>query len=181
METVGLTPPSSALRRQRGFSMVEMLIGAFILGIGALGMAALQVASAASGTKSRSLGTATLLAHNLLDRITAEGNLAQAERFDQSGTVTSTGWAFIDPAGFAAGASTTATSLYFDISSNTVAAGSPTVYYTVTWQRFQGVRASTSYAYQPFVVNVRWNEAVRQGSATVVQPRYFSVSRNVRL
>jgi type IV pilus modification protein PilV len=180
METLGLKRRRGRRGSQGGFGMIELLIAAVILAVGALGLAALEVSATGVGSQSRSLGTATLLAHSLLDRIVAEGNLSQAERFDsQNGTITSTGWVFIDPTGLTAATSTAANNQAFDIQGNPTAVGSANAFFTLTWQRLAGTTAGNLYAYQPFIVNVQWNEPLARGNGTRL--RYFSASRNVRL
>lgn len=167
--------------------MIEFLLVAFIMAIGLLGLLATQVVAVSNGTQSRMRGTATFLAHNVLDRIVAEGQVSLAERYESgNGSITpvTTGsrWVFIDPTGLTAASSAGATIFYYDIQGNVVAANSPDRIYTLTWQRMAGVVGSNTLAMQPFVVNVQWNEAVKNASGTtVIQPRYFSVSRNVRI
>ncbi len=181
METPRLTPPSTReprpARPEQGFTMVELLVVAVILAIGLLGLIALQVASIKSGGQSRLRGTATLLGHNLLDRAVAEGLVSSAERYDQNGVVSSTGWKYIDP-NLSAYTSTATDNLFFDINGNAVPSNDPNLVFTVSWQRFAGVNAGPTYAFQPFVVNVNWKEADASGS---LQQVYFSVSRNVRI
>lgn len=60
-------------RQQAGFSMVEMLMAAFILAIGILGLTALQTLALRSGASSRGLDTAVLLAERVMDEIEANG------------------------------------------------------------------------------------------------------------
>jgi len=172
-------------RTQGGFSLVELLIAAAILSVGLLGLMALQVASTSQGTSSRERGTAVLLAHNLLDRAVAEGALSAGERMDSiGGTVTSTGFTFIDPTitGMAtAHTSTTAENLFFDIRGGSVATTAPTKIFTVSWQRDAGLLAGPNNALAQFTVNVQWQEAVKSGNATVLQNKYFSAARNVRI
>jgi Tfp pilus assembly protein PilV len=55
--------------------MVEMLMAAFILSLGLLGLTMLQVLSLRSAGSSRNLGSAVLVAENLLDRVEMEGRL----------------------------------------------------------------------------------------------------------
>lgn len=74
METQGLG------KRQKGFSLLEMLLTAFILGIGLLGLAALQVVGIRGMAGSRQRDAAVYLASNALDRLAAEGRLLQACR-----------------------------------------------------------------------------------------------------
>jgi prepilin-type N-terminal cleavage/methylation domain-containing protein len=58
--------------RQAGFSMVEMLMAAFILAIGVLGLSMLQVMSARSTTGSRMQTLAIGVGQNILESIDAE-------------------------------------------------------------------------------------------------------------
>lgn len=192
MEAHGLKALSSLLkaepaksRTQGGFSLVELLIAAAILSIGLLGLMALQVASTSQGSSSRERGTAVLLAHNLLDRAAAEGALSAGERMDSStGTVTSTGFTFINPTTAGMGSahtSTAAENLFFDIRGGSVATTAPTKIFTVSWHRDVGLLAGPNNALAQFTVNVQWQEAVQSGSATVIQNKYFSAARNVRI
>lgn len=64
-------------RAQRGFSMVEMLMAAFVLAIGILGLSMLQTMSLRSTTSSRGLNTAVLVAERVLDEIEANGRNSQ--------------------------------------------------------------------------------------------------------
>ncbi len=66
------TVPSS---RQAGFSMVEMLMAAFILAIGILGLTMLQTMSMRASRGSRSLSTAVQVAEAMLDQVEMEGRL----------------------------------------------------------------------------------------------------------
>jgi type IV pilus modification protein PilV len=161
--------------------MIELLLVAFILSIGLLGLLSLQLVSISSGSQSRMRGTATMLAHNLLDRAVAEGMISSAERYSSgTGTITTTNWVFIDPTGLTANAGT---KFYFDIQGNALtSATDPNLVYTVSWQRMAGVLGSNVLAMQPFVVNVQWLEAVKASNGTTaLQPHYFSVSRNVSI
>ncbi len=180
METPGLTRPS---RPEAGFSMVEMLMVAFIMAIGLLGLLTLQGASLSSATAGRERGTAILLAHNFMDAVTAEGILSSGERMQSAtGTVTTGGYRYIDPLLYTAHASTAAETLYFDITGAAVTAASPNRIFTLTWQRDAGVLAGPKNAVANFVVNVQWQELVRtNGGATANASKYFSVGRNVRI
>lgn len=55
--------------RQRGFSMVEMLLAAFIMAIGLLGLTVLQTMSVKVTTSGRTLSTAVLVAEGVLNEI----------------------------------------------------------------------------------------------------------------
>jgi len=63
-------------RSQAGFSMVEMLMTAFILAIGILGLSMLQVMSMKASRGSRSLTTAVQVAEQVMDRVELEGRLS---------------------------------------------------------------------------------------------------------
>lgn len=173
---------------KRGFSMVELLMAAFILGIALLGLAALMTVSIAQGGSSRKRGTATLLAHSLLDRIQAEGALSAAERYtSDTGTITSTGWYFIDPAAFSAHTSSTTEATAggygtYDVLGNYVPANDPNKIFTVNWQRLSSDKTqfSLNAAQQYFIVNVSWQEANPKTPATPMN-KTISVSRYVRL
>jgi prepilin-type N-terminal cleavage/methylation domain-containing protein len=62
--------------RQSGFSMVEMLMTAFILAIGLLGLCMLQTMSLRASRGSRSLTTAVQVAGAVLDQVEMEGRLS---------------------------------------------------------------------------------------------------------
>ncbi len=61
---------------QAGFSMIEMLITAFILAIGILGLTMLQTMSLRASRGSKSLSTAILVAEQVMDRVEMEGRLS---------------------------------------------------------------------------------------------------------
>lgn len=56
--------------------MVEMLVAAFVMAVGILGLTLLQVMAMQSTRGSRSLGVATLVAEQILDRAETEGRLS---------------------------------------------------------------------------------------------------------
>ncbi|HJU84612.1 MAG TPA: prepilin-type N-terminal cleavage/methylation domain-containing protein [Holophagaceae bacterium] len=179
---------------QQGFSMVEVLMAAFIMAIGLLGLAALQVTSQAFGTGSRYRGTATFIAHSVLDQIQAEGSTTAAQRFS-FGVVT------LPPAGFTyiGNADATASAANIPGPSFTILGLLPTdPYYTAnptastnivfktTWQRsagniiYQTGSATASVAaIQQFLVNVYWDEYDPVKKTTT--QKYITVSRYVRI
>jgi type IV pilus modification protein PilV len=167
-------------RAETGFSLVELLLVATIMAVGLLGLLAMQVVGISNSSQSRHRGTAALLAHCLLDRMVAEGQMSAGERY--SSTFGTTTWVFIDATSTSGHTSTAAENFYYDLNGNAVTAASPNLAYTLSWVRSPRVIGSNIQAMQGFVVNVKWNEAVRNSSgATVVTPKYFSVSRNVRI
>jgi hypothetical protein len=61
--------------QEAGFSMVEMLMAAFVLSVGILGVSMLQIMSLQSTRGSQSLNTASQLADQIMDQIELEGRL----------------------------------------------------------------------------------------------------------
>jgi len=66
-----ITHQNSALRRQRGFSLVEVLIALVIMSVGMLGIAGLYVQSMQAGRTSTFRHHAVTLAGDVADRIRA--------------------------------------------------------------------------------------------------------------
>lgn len=62
--------------RSAGFSMVELLIAAFILAVGILGLSMLQLLSMQANRGSRSMSTAVQVADQMLDQVEMEGRLS---------------------------------------------------------------------------------------------------------
>ncbi len=72
MRTLPRKPASQA---QQGFSLVEMLMTAFILAVGVMGLTLLQVMSLKGARGGKSLSTAVQVAEAVMDRIELEGRL----------------------------------------------------------------------------------------------------------
>ena len=62
-------------RAQQGFSMVEMLLTAFILAIGIMGLTMLQVMALRGASGGRNLATAVQVGELVMDQIEMEGRL----------------------------------------------------------------------------------------------------------
>ncbi|HLO67806.1 MAG TPA: prepilin-type N-terminal cleavage/methylation domain-containing protein [Holophaga sp.] len=199
MATTGLNPrplPGPRTRSgERGFTLLEMLMAALILAVGLLGLAALQISSVSQGTTSRQMGTATYIAHGILDRIQAEGAVTSAERLlSADGSVALNGrtFSFIDPVAGAsstspaAGPSFTVLGLpqddpYYTVNTSPGYTADKTLVYTTTWTRNAGVvYPYARTALQEFTVNVTWREYDAQNPNTP-KSRAFSVSRYVRM
>jgi Tfp pilus assembly protein PilV len=156
--------------------MVEFLLAAFIMGIGLLGLAALQGASLSQGTGGRLRGTASFLAHSIFDRIEAEASVTRLERWD-SGVVATTGWVFIGAADGTAKAD--AATLKFDIQGNPLPDNATDAVILVNWlSRAATITPGAKVVTQEFVVNVSWKESGK-GNATLTKA--LSVSRYVRI
>ena len=68
-------PSPSSLRSgsaETGFSIVEFLMAAFILSIGLLGLATLQIMALRTTTSSRGISTAILVSEGVMERINSE-------------------------------------------------------------------------------------------------------------
>jgi len=66
----------SITKHQRGFTMIEVLIAAFVLGVGLLGLAALQAQSLQFNYSALQRSQANILAYDIIDRIRANQSLA---------------------------------------------------------------------------------------------------------
>lgn len=197
MATIGLKPTFLAGRWRKaegGFSLLEFLLAATVFAIGLLGLASLQTVSMAQGATSKARGTASYIAHSLLDRIQAEGAVTAGERtISVDGTVALNGRAFtyIDPVaassngGAVAGPSFTYHGLlpddpYYTDANFSGTGASTAAFFTTTWTRRAGtVNPYSKIAIQEFIVNVAWQESAGSNAAT--QTHYFSVSRYVRM
>lgn len=172
-----------ASRRSAGFSMVEFFLVALILGVGLLGLAALTAMSVRGFGGSRTRGAASTLAASVLDRLSLDGRM--------SSTVRSNGGS-IPATALVANATDGTVNTYKDPASGLTTfdlQGQPSAtapVYTVSWVRRAPktglTPAATSLtANAEVVVNVTWNEAVKNTSgATVASPRYLSVARSIR-
>lgn len=170
--------------------MVEMLLAAFIMAIGLLGLAALQVMAQGQGLKSRQLGTAALLAHNVLDLIQAEGSLTANERaISTSGAVggAAADFVYTDPIGATATANAVAGPQFTILGLTTDdayytshPAADKTVVFKTTYKRNTGtINTYAKTGVQEFVVNVTWDEYNNATKKT--STKSLSVSRYVRI
>ncbi|HTL99215.1 MAG TPA: prepilin-type N-terminal cleavage/methylation domain-containing protein [Holophagaceae bacterium] len=172
-------PNSSA-----GFSMVEFLFVAVILGVGLLGLAALSAVAIRGFGGSRTRDAAANLADSVLDRLALDGRLSATLRLSSSA---------IPASALLANATDDNSNSYADPATGDTAfdlQGQPTTttpVYTVTWVRRAPksalVPVSTSLTTgSEVVVNVQWNDAVKNDTTGVVTTKahYISVSRYMR-
>ncbi len=75
---------SLKFKNQHGFTLVEVLIAAFVLGIGLLGLAALQAQSLQFNFSAYQRSQATILAYDILDRIRANPSIASINSYTQA-------------------------------------------------------------------------------------------------
>lgn len=180
---------------QSGFSMIEMLMAMFIFSFGLLGLMALQAVTTSQSGGSRMKGTASFIAHTVLDAAVAEGLATSLERATPPHVITSDSnrTFFNANADITAGAS--ANDLRFDINGNLQydsSTGKPTTSdvawtpttpgttFWVSWIRRTGtISDTTKTGLVEFVVNVKWKEYSAQ-SPTAPVDKFFSVNRYVR-
>lgn len=67
---------------QKGFSLVEVLVAVVILSIGLLGLAGLQVTNLQFNKSAAQRSQATILAHDIIDRMRANRTQAEAGAYD---------------------------------------------------------------------------------------------------
>ena len=78
-----LSPSSVTLRpRQRGFSLIEVMVALMVLAIGLLGLAGLQTLGLKFNTQSYQRTQAVLNAYDIIDRIRANSGGMVAGRYD---------------------------------------------------------------------------------------------------
>jgi len=84
-------------RLQAGFSMIEMLATAFIMAVGILGLTVLQTMALKATRGGRSLGTALLVAEQVLDQAEREGRLSWLIFMNTNGnsTAAEANWKYI--------------------------------------------------------------------------------------
>lgn len=168
-------------RRQSGFSMLEMLMAAFILAIGILGLSTLQVMSLRASRGSRSLSTAVQVAEAMLDQVEMEGRLSS---LNVTGTPSSAppplpgSLQYINQAG--------PVIRTFTIKGRTPDGGAPdpvdqNPFFTATVLRSAAAIANTvgGQAIHDFTVTVTFGETVQAGSTSSVIQRNVVLSRRV--
>lgn len=74
----------SNARRSSGFSLIEVLVSVLVLGVGVLGMAALQLNALKYNQTAAVRSQATFLAYDITDRMRANRTKARAGNYDIS-------------------------------------------------------------------------------------------------
>ena len=74
----------SALAGQQGFSMIELLMTAFVLSIGLLGLCMLQTMSLRASRGGQSLTTAVHVAEAVMDQVELEGRMSWLNKTEYS-------------------------------------------------------------------------------------------------
>lgn len=156
---------------QSGFSMVEMLLAAFILSIGIMGLTALQVMSLRASRGGQNLGMAVQLAEQVMDQVELEGRLTYLNttftQYKASGTLT--GISYIN---------TTRVDQYFNIDPTTgqvVKLPSATGALFHVWMTQPTIVAGTNLA--DVTVTVEFSDVI-SASGTAI-PRTATITRRI--
>ncbi len=172
--------------RQAGFSMVELLMAAFILAVGILGLSMLQVMSLRASRGSRSLSTAVEVGERLLDQVEMEGRLTwlnvTATQYTGSGITPVPNLQYVNqvgtvtvPGGFTIKGRTP------DPASTDPLDHPATPYFTATVQRSANAVATGVDGLQvhDFTVQVTFIDTVQAGSTTATVPRTVTLTRRI--
>ncbi|MBP1626606.1 MAG: hypothetical protein H6Q00_1081 [Holophagaceae bacterium] len=167
-------------RKDSGFSMVELLMAAFIMAIGILGLTALQVVSLRQASQGRERSTATRVASSVLQRAQTEG---QHYYFAKASAVTPAMTALFTASPGANVDETVYGGFNVDGIQVTNADGSAvsnlatlvpdvnkrTPIYATTWLRraYAGTAPTSTVQCQELLVNVVWNEEGQVKSLTM--------------
>ena len=80
------------MRKQTGFTLIEILVTVVVLAIGLLGLAGLQAAGLSFSSTAAQRSQATSLAYDIIDRMRANVNVARAGNYNIAlGTATPAG------------------------------------------------------------------------------------------
>lgn len=86
-----ISSPVQILDRQRGFTLLEVLIAVMLLAVGLLGLAGLQAVSLRNNHSAYLRSQATMLAYDMIDRMRSNRSAAQAANYNIAiGTAAST-------------------------------------------------------------------------------------------
>lgn len=168
-----------ARNAQAGFSMIEMLMTAFVLAIGILGLSMLQVMSLRASRGSRSLTTAVQVGEKVMDQVEMEGRLSWLNITDSQYTA---------PTAVPTQYITLATSVppaggfkqYFNINGGTTpSAADPNTYYTATTYRLaNAVGGGATGNMDDFQVQVVFVDIVDPNTNATI-PRTVTLTRRI--
>lgn len=158
-----------ARSREAGFSMVEMLMTAFILAVGLLGLCMLQTMSLRASQGGTNLSTAVHVANAVMEQVELEGRMSWLNQTTAAGTVTALPYAYY--MGLAVGGNLTQ---HFNVHGDVSLASSsdPSIssqLFTVTTTRLQDVGAAAgSGQLSDYLVKVQFAESTT-ATGTAVQ------------
>ncbi|GLH74001.1 hypothetical protein GETHLI_25030 [Geothrix limicola] len=154
--------------------MVEMLITAFIMAVGILGLTMLQVMSMKASRGSRSLTTAVLVGEHLMDRVEMEGRLSWLNISNTDSKTASN--ADLPSLTYVTLADGTSLNNYFDLNGDAVAATDAAKFYTVTTTRTALAPAAFG-SLSDFTVEVNFTDQVDKSGTKI--NRKVSLARRV--
>lgn len=165
---------SNRWRGQVGFSMVEMLMTAFVMAIGILGLTMLQVLALKGSRGGRSLSTAVAVGEHVMDNVEMEGRLSWLNVTDpKSGNPLLSDLPNLKYVTLANGASRpdAFNSLGGEPNSASLNPAEQTTFYRVTTTRndLAPAAAGTSYALSDFSVRVEFTDQVNQASQPITR------------
>ena len=167
-------PRTHRLTAQAGFSMIEMLMTAFIMAIGILGLSMLQVMSLKASRGGRSLSTAVLVGEHVMDRVEMEGRLSWLNvSSSQAGAPSNADLPNMKYVTIADGGTLTDT---FNSYGEAVPAADPTAFYTVATTRNAFAPAATGVL-SDVRVQVTFSDQVNQANAPIV--RTITLTRRI--
>jgi prepilin-type N-terminal cleavage/methylation domain-containing protein len=156
----------SGASRNKGFSMVELLLAAFIMAIGLLGLTMLQTMALKADTGSSMYTRAVRLGLAVADSVNLEGrNSTLFSKNNQSPATSNFG---------------AAKSLYFDKDGNYQAAASGTTIYTATVTPADlYVATGDSGGMKSYSIVVSYNDMVNPSDPSKLIPRTVTFTRQV--
>lgn len=155
--------PSARSRRQAGFSLVEMMMAAVILGVGILGLTLLQAMALRGRGSSQNRNTAVEVGERILDQVEEEGRTTW---LNDTSTSLAPGAAVPDLLYFNAGQPNV--TQYFDVTGTPLASIQHSVFTTVT----SGIAVANPGAtgsLSDVTVTVTFQEASRPGQTVTHQ------------
>jgi prepilin-type N-terminal cleavage/methylation domain-containing protein len=161
-----------SIQAQRGFSMVEMLMTAFILAVGIMGLTMLQVMSIKAARGGKSLGTAVQVGEMVMDQIELEGRLSWLNlTANQYTPVALTSLQYVNKPNLD-------NDLKFNINGQ-VSLAPATDFYSVNFVKTDVAVAGAvgTGALSNFVVQVRFSDQTDQAGVAI--PRVVTITRSV--
>jgi Tfp pilus assembly protein PilV len=154
--------PKRIRSSEAGFSMVELLMTAFVLAVGILGLTMLQVMSLRASRGSRSLTTAIQVAERVMDQVEMEGRLSWLDLTNPQGAASTLDRKYIGTC-----TSTVAVADTFDINGDPPSAASPVFFTSATLA--PQTTASVTGTVTDFRVSVTFTESIDASNTPVTR------------